>query len=263
MADPHGIAFSPDGRRLVVAGSGTHELLVLDTATLPWNAGDPGDFIDSKWASGIRNYTRIPLGGRPLEVAFIPDSSRLVVANYLLDAVQLVDSVHEKSCWPTSRSAAPPERSLARKGEDIFYDADRSWHHWFSCHTCHVDGHTCGLTFDTLNDDSYGNPKLTPTLRGVTKTGPWTWHGGQKDLGKAVTKSLTETMFPNRDEFGRQPAAADVQALLAFLATLDHPPHPRRKLLRQPSAARRSSTTRPAVPAATMASNTLPRRITM
>ena len=114
----------------------------------------------------------------------------------------------------------PAEPSPARQGEALFYDARRSHNQWFSCNTCHSEGHTCGLTFDTLNDDSYGNPKLTPTLRGVTQTGPWTWHGWQKDLGAAVTKSFTETMF------GPKPTDDEVKAMLAFLETLEQPPNP-------------------------------------
>jgi cytochrome c peroxidase len=116
----------------------------------------------------------------------------------------------------------PEKPSLARQGEAIFYDAERSHHHWFSCHTCHTEGHTSGALFDTLNDDSYGNPKLTPSLFNVTKTGPWTWHGWQKDLGAAVEKSLTDTLF------GPKPKAEDIQALLAFLETLTPPPNPHR-----------------------------------
>jgi cytochrome c peroxidase len=78
------------------------------------------------------------------------------------------------------------------------------------------------LKFDTLNDDSYGNPKLTPSLYNVTRTGPWTWHGWQKDLGAAVEKSLTETMF------GAKPQAAELKAMLAFLETLTPPSNPHR-----------------------------------
>jgi cytochrome c peroxidase len=111
---------------------------------------------------------------------------------------------------------------LARRGEALFYDAGRSHHQWFSCNTCHVEGHTCGLSFDTLNDDSYGNPKLTPTLRSVSKTSPWTWHGWQKDLGRAVAKSFTQTMF------GPEPSPEEIKAVVAFLETLDHPPNPYR-----------------------------------
>ena len=92
-----------------------------------------------------------------------------------------------------------------------------------ACHSCHPDGHTSGRTFDTLNDESYGNPKLTPTLRGVAHTGPWTWHGWQKQLSSAVEKSLTETLF------GPKPSTDDVQALTAFLGTLEHPVNPNRR----------------------------------
>jgi cytochrome c peroxidase len=224
VGDPHGVAYTADGRHLAVTGSGTHELLLLDAAHVPWAGGDPGDLIDAALTQGEHKMHRILLGGRPL--AIVPMSgSRLVVANYLLDAVQIVNAAAGK-LLRTIRLGAPATPSPARVGEALFYDATRSHNQWFSCHTCHTEGHTCGLTFDTLNDDSYGNPKLTPTLRNVTKTGPWTWHGWQKDLGAAVKKSLTETMF------GPEPTTGEIKSMVAFLATLDHPPNPN-----QPSAA--------------------------
>jgi cytochrome c peroxidase len=165
-------------------------------------------------------FRRVDLGGRPMKAAF-KDKRHAVVANYLLDAVQVVD-VEAGKLVRTIPLGSPSRPGLARRGEALFYDARRSHNQWFSCHTCHVDGHTCGLNFDTLNDDSYGNPKLTPTLRNVANTGPWTWHGWQKDLGAAVNKSLTETMF------GPKPKQEETRALVAFLKTLQHPPNPRR-----------------------------------
>lgn len=222
VGDPHGAAFSPDGKWLAVTGSGTQELLFFESTAVPWTSGDPGDFLDPRLSKADGKLRRVPLGGRPLTVTFLPDSDHVVVANYLLDAVQVVDAITGKVTQSISLGG-PAQPSLARQGESLFYDARRSHHQWFSCHTCHVDGHTCGLTFDTLNDDSYGNPKLTPTLRGVVHTGPWTWHGWQKDLGAAVEKSLTETMF------GPRPTAEETKALVAFLSTLDHPPNPHAK----------------------------------
>jgi DNA-binding beta-propeller fold protein YncE/mono/diheme cytochrome c family protein len=219
VGDPEDLAFSTDGRWLAVAGSGTHELLLFEAAGLPWSGGDPGDFLDPGLAKGDGKFRRVALSGRPMGVAALPDG-RIAVANYLLDAVQVVDAKTAKVVQ-TIGLGSPPRPSLARQGEALFYDANRSHNHWFSCHTCHVDGHTCGLTFDTLNDDSYGNPKLTPSLRGVTHTGPWTWHGWQKDLGASVEKSFTQTMF------GLKPTAAEIRAMLAFLATLEQPPNPR------------------------------------
>jgi cytochrome c peroxidase len=145
-----------------------------------------------------------------------------VTANYLLDAVQVIDLKGGK-VRRTVALGGPAKPALVRQGEALFYDAKRSHNQWFSCHSCHADGHTCHMNFDTLNDDSYGNPKLTPSLRGVARTGPWTWHGWQKDLGAAVVKSYTETMF-GPDE----PTDREVRAVVAFLGTLDYPPNPNR-----------------------------------
>jgi YVTN family beta-propeller protein len=232
VGDPDGVAVSADGKRLVVAAAGTHELLLLDAAAVPWGSGDPGDVIDPPFRQDARKFRRLAVGGRPLTVAFLDRGEQLVVANYLLDAIQVVD-VNAGKLLRTIPLGGPAGPAMARKGEALFYDARRSHHQWFSCHSCHVEGHTCGLNFDTLNDDSYGNPKLTPTLRGVTHTGPWTWHGWQKDLGAGVAKSLTETMF------GPKPTADEVAALVAFLGTLEHPPNPNLGTGGAPSAAAR------------------------
>jgi cytochrome c peroxidase len=195
--------------------------LLFEVKAIPWNAGEPGDVLDPILTDRPGKFRRLLLGGRPLTVAFVENQDKAVIANYLQDTLQVVDCEAGKvvQTIPLGPSAPP---SLARKGEALFYDAQRSTHQWFSCNTCHVEGHTCGLNFDTLNDDSYGNPKLTPTLRNVTHTGPYTWHGWQKDLGAAVEKSLTQTMF------GTKPTAEEKQALLAFLETLGNPPNPHR-----------------------------------
>jgi YVTN family beta-propeller protein len=220
VGDPYGVAFAGDV--LAVSGSGTHELLLFDAGHLPWRRGAPGDVIDVVLDVGKYKMRRVELGGRPLTVAPLGKGDDVVIANSLLDAVQVVD-VRAGKVTRTVRLGGPAEPSPARRGEALFYDAARSHSQWFSCSTCHTEGHTCGQTFDTLNDDSYGNPKLTPSLRGVTKTGPWTWHGWQKDLGAGVTKSFVETMF------GPKPTDDEVKAMLAFLATLEQPPNPHRK----------------------------------
>jgi DNA-binding beta-propeller fold protein YncE len=221
VGDPHGVAFDSSGRYLAVTAGGTHEMLVFESAALPWSGGDPGDFLHESLAKDDGKLRRLPMQGRPLALAFVPNSSRAAVANYLTDSVQVID-VGAGRVVRTIALGGPERPSLARQGEALFYDARRSHNQWFSCHTCHVDGHTGGLSFDTLNDDSYGNPKLTPSLRGVFRTGPWTWHGWQEDLAAAVEKSYVETMF------GPRPTADEVRAVVAFLGTLEHPPNPQR-----------------------------------
>jgi cytochrome c peroxidase/WD40 repeat protein len=220
VGDPHGLAFAADGKYLALSAGGTHELLIFEAAAVPWTGADPGDLLDPRLAQNDGKLRRLALGGRPLGLA-VRGTNEIVVANYLLDALQVVD-LRSARIVRTIHLGGPAKPGPARQGEALFHDAHRSHNHWFSCHTCHVDGHTCGLTFDTLNDDTYGNPKLTPSLRGVTRTGPWTWHGWQKDLGAAVEKSYVQTMF------GPRPGADEVRSVLAFLDTLDHPPNPHR-----------------------------------
>src|SRR5262249_28171118 len=153
--------------------AGTQEVLLLRAEAIAWVGGEPGDFLDTLLQDDDAKFRRVPLGGRPLALRFVGDQA--VVANYLLDAVQIVDARAGKVAKPITLGG-PAKPSLARRGEAIFYDARRSHHEWFSCHTCHPDGHTSGRAFDTLNDDSASNAKMSPTLRNVTKTGPWTWH---------------------------------------------------------------------------------------
>lgn len=221
VGDPQALDWSPDGSVLAVTAAGTHELLLFQAPAVSWSAGDPGDFIDPALELYER-FHRVPLTGRPTALAFLKDGKHVAVANHLGDSVQVVDYKSRKLVR-TIALGGPREPSLARRGEVLFHDADRSHHHWFSCHTCHVDGHTNTYSFDTLNDESYGNAKVTPTLRGVAHTAPYTWHGWQKDLGDAVKKSFTETMF------GPEPTPEETKAVVAYLATLEHAPRPARR----------------------------------
>jgi YVTN family beta-propeller protein len=226
VGDPYGVALSPDGNWLAVSASGTHELLLF-RLPLPFVAyGGPGDLIEPELlrdagAPGAR-FRRVPLGGRPMGIRFAPDSQQVYVANYLADTVQVVD-VAAGAVSRTIDLGHPAQVSPARRGEAIFYDAQRSTNQWFSCSSCHVEGHTEGLLVDTFNDGQYGNgAKKTLSLRRVTETGPWTWHGWQKSLTDAMANSIQTTMH------GPAPSPQEALDLVAYLATLDYPRNPNR-----------------------------------
>jgi YVTN family beta-propeller protein len=231
VADADGVAISGDGRLLAVSCGGTHEVLIFrtDLKPLPWRSGGSRDLIHADLLRDDGRFHRVALGGRPTELAFAPDGRTLLVANYLENAIQVVDA----ETGALVRSIAlggPKELSLARRGEMLFHDATRSFNQWYSCNTCHSDGHTNGLTFDTLNDGWHDNStahlrsrKKVPTLRGVTRTKPWTWHGWQTSLEDSVVESFTKSMQ------GRKPGADDVKAMVAFLKTLDFPRNPYRE----------------------------------
>jgi YVTN family beta-propeller protein len=229
-ADAHGVAVDAEGRMLAVSSGGTHEVLLFqaDRKPLPWQLGRSRDLIAAELL-GDGRFRRVALGGRPTELAFGPDGKTLYVANYLEDAVQVVDT-EAGTLARTIALGGPGERSLARQGEALFHDATRSFNQWYSCNTCHSDGHTNGLTFDTMNDGWQDNSqehlrsrKKVPTLRGVARTKPWTWHGWQTSLESSVVESFTKSMQ------GPKPKAEEVEAMVAYLETLDFPRNPNRE----------------------------------
>ena len=229
VGDVHGMGVSADGSRLAISAGGTHEVILVKTdgKRLPWREGSSRDLLPVELQSGDR-YRRVDLGGRPTEVAFAPGGKTLYVANYLGDSIQVVD-VEGASLARTIALGSPSTISAERLGETLFHDATRSSNQWYSCNTCHADGHTGGLDFDTLNDgwqdlstSHFKSRKKVPTLRGVARTGPWTWHGWQTSFDDAMIESFTKSMQ------GPRPTGDEVKALIAYLSTLELPknPHP-------------------------------------
>jgi len=236
VGDPHGLALSPDEQTLVCTASGTHELLVFQLPGLPFqDYGGPGDHIDANLLSDSQRFARIPLAGRPLAVRYSKQGDRVYVANYLLGAVQVVDMT-SRTLTRTIELAPPQPPSLARRGEAIFFDAARSLDEWYSCHSCHFEGHTNAVTIDTRNDGRFGNFKTVLSLRGTAQTGPWFWHGWSTDFRGALRKSLTETML------GPEPTDADVDATAAYIESLAAPPNPYRDDEHASAAATRGAT---------------------
>lgn len=220
VADPHGLVLSHDERRLVVAASGTHELLVYRNPDLPYvGVGGPGDLIDRKLLADRDLFYRIDVGGRPMGMAIADDNRTVYVANYIRDSVQEVD-IESKRITREIPLGGPTSPDLARKGMAIFYDGRRSLDQWYSCHTCHYNGGVNSKSMDTLNDGSTLTMKTVLPLYNVHDTSPWTWHGWQGDLSDAMDKSFTSTMK------GPPINSDDKRAILAYLKTLKPPANP-------------------------------------
>jgi YVTN family beta-propeller protein len=222
VADPHGLALTPDEEYVVVAASGSQELLVYRREDLPYKDYGGTDHIVPELLKDKDRFFRIPLGGRPMGIDVAADNRTVYVANYLDNSVQVVD-LNQRKIARTIDLGGPAEPSLVRRGEAIFYDGKRSLDQWYSCHSCHYEGGSNADVIDTLNDGSTNTFKTVLPLYNLDETPPWTWHGWQQDLGAAMRKSLTDTML------GRDPSDEDVAALAAFLSQLDPPPNPFRK----------------------------------
>lgn len=227
-ADVHGLALDGSGSVLAVSSGGTHEvfLIRLDGRQLPWRRNGSRDLMTPDLVADAERFRRVEVGGRPTELAFSPDGRMLYVANYLADSIQVLD-VADGRLVRSIDLGGPAELSMERQGEILFHDAMRSSNQWYSCNTCHSDGHTNGEDYDTLNDGWQDlstahtqSRKKAPTLRRVAQTGPWTWHGWQTNLEDAMIESFTKSMQ------GDAPTSEEVTALIAYLATLDYPRNP-------------------------------------
>jgi cytochrome c peroxidase len=222
IADPHGLALTSDENRLVVSASGTHELLVYRATDLPFQDYGGTDHIPPELLQDGDRFTRIDLGGRPMGLRIAPDDRTVFVANYLENSIQVVDLQERRLVRAISLGSADPP-SLARRGEAIFYDAQRSLDQWYSCHTCHYEGGGNSVVMDTRNDETSFTFKTVLPLFNVAETGPWTWHGWQEDLPAAMKKSVTSTML------GPEPSDDDAAALVAYLKSIRPPPNPFRQ----------------------------------
>ncbi len=122
VADPHGIALTPNEHRMVISSSGTHELLVYRLQNLPFvGAGGPGDLIDEKLLRDRDLFYRIPVGGRPMAVRALADNRRVLVANHTMDELQWVDV--ESKQLVDAMSLGPQQRIL--RSSNLFIAAWR------------------------------------------------------------------------------------------------------------------------------------------
>ncbi|HIN94034.1 MAG TPA: c-type cytochrome [Planctomycetes bacterium] len=222
VGDPHGLALSPQEDRIVLAASGSHELLVYRQPGLPFQEyGDTDHLIPALQRDQNRFY-RIPVGGRPMGMQFGSQNHIVYVANYLHNAIQIVD-LDKRQLVGQIELGKTPALTAARRGEVIFHDAQRSLDQWYSCHSCHYEGGINSERMDTFNDGTAFTFKTVLPLYAIEQTAPWTWHGWQKDLTAAMRKSITSTML------GKEPSEQDVTDLLSYLKTLQPPPNPYRQ----------------------------------
>jgi DNA-binding beta-propeller fold protein YncE len=222
VGDPHGLALNADESWMVCTASGTHELLAYRMEAQKFmSVGGPGDLADPNVWRNDQKFFRIPLGGKPMNVRAARDGRRFFVANYLSNSVQAVD-LERREVVQTFNLGGPREPSLARHGEAVFADAQKSLDQWYSCASCHYEGGINAVPMDTRNDGTERTYKTVTGLYHATQTAPWTWHGWQKDLYAAMKKSTVDTML------GPPPTDDDVQAMIAYLDRLSLPPNPHR-----------------------------------
>lgn len=226
-ADPFGVAFSPDGKRLYVSSSGVDMLSVIDwdRARAVLRVGDDGriGLSDEEIERLSRNLAasseyvvaRIPTGRNPKAVVVSPDGRTVYVANRLSDTVSVVDA-SRLEVVATIDLGGPKEDTLLRRGEVVFSYATISFQQQLSCNTCHPESLLDGLTYDIAADGGMGRNLVdNRTLRGIAGTEPYKWSGKNPTLERQEGPRAAQLFFRSH---GFEPP--DLEAISAFIRSI-------------------------------------------
>jgi len=164
--------------------------------------------------------TRHTVQQHPVALALDENQNFLYVANQFSDSISVLNRSKNKITQTISLGPTPP-LTRAQQGETLFYDARLSLHGWYSCHSCHPDGHTNGLLNENMSDLKMDSPKQVLSLLGTGKTQPWAWTGRLSSLQQQVHKSIHVTMQGKESPLAHSDTE---QALVAYLQNL--PPAP-------------------------------------
>ena len=217
-ANPWGLDWTADGKTLVVAHSGIHELSLIDfpallarLARLPAKA-DVKEAVmvstsrvqadvpnDLAFLLGVRELVALPKSDRgPRGVAIA--GTRAYTANYYSDTLSVVDlaaPVRRADSLPLGEKRA---MSRVRKGEFYFHDANLCFQGWQSCASCHPnEARTDALNWDLLND-GLGNPKNSKSMLYAHRTPPAMSMGERDTAETAVRAGITNILFTEQPE---------------------------------------------------------------
>ncbi len=248
---PVGMAVSSDGATLYVAGFGSSEVGVYDTAQL-----EADTFVPSA-------ANQLPVtGGGPTGLVLDETRSQLYVLTRFDDSISVVST-------STGNEAAHvalhnPEPDSVKNGRRFLYDTSFTSSHGDSaCASCHIFGDFDSLAWDLGDPDGdvlnnpgpftlqLGNPDFHPmkgpmttqSLRGMANHGPMHWRGdrtGGNDQGSAQPNSGSfnedlgfkkfNVAFQGLIGRNTQLTAAEMQAFTDFILQVTYPPNPIRNL---------------------------------
>jgi len=230
-ANPWGVTCTANGKHLVIALSGTHELCLIDREGLHARlskvaAGEqitpvartPDDVPnDLSFLVGLKQ--RVPLSGKgPRGLAVI--GTKAFAAEYFTDSLGVIDleaTVPAKARSVPLQASAP--LSEVRRGEMLFHDAELCFQQWQSCASCHPGaGRADVLNWDLLND-GIGNPKNTKSLLLAHRTPPSMSLGVRETAEVAVRAGIRYIQFAVRPE-------SDAIAIDRYLESLRSIPSP-------------------------------------
>ncbi|MGD0536952.1 MAG: cell surface protein [Verrucomicrobiota bacterium] len=200
-ANPWAVAWSADGRRLLITHAGTHELSVIDAPALIAKLARPGvaqvSAEDLAFLVGLRQRVALPVNGPR---ALVVSGHRAFVAGYFSGDLATVDFDQPPPVVTRIPLSSGTPLALVRRGEMLFSDGRLCFQEWQSCASCHsADGRVDGLNWDLLND-GIGNPKNTHSLLLSHRTPPAMSQGVRETAEPAVRAGLRHILFSAQPE---------------------------------------------------------------
>lgn len=220
--NPWDITFTADGKWICASLAGTHEVCVIEAATLLSDQARTMSPVMGAWpiytSLGYSMWRRVPLPGKGPR-GLVTVGGRIYAAQYFSDAVAVVDPLRENAPVGSIALGPAPQLTLERRGELLFNDATICYQRWQSCASCHPDGRADALTWDLLNDGT-GSTKNTKSMLLAHRTPPAMSEGVRQTAEEAVRSGISHILFSDRPE--DEPAAID-----AYLKSLRPVPSPR------------------------------------
>lgn len=226
---------TPQGGKLFVAITGTHELITLDIngvrrllddyfsgkVKIP-NVTKPDEIstslsLTAPYKRRFRLSTLSPRG-----IAWMPGPAsdpdgegEILVAGKFTTTLERIAVSKNAARRFVSRKytlGTDPAPDAIRRGELNFVNAEVCFQRWQSCESCHPEGRSDGLNWDQKND-GLGNPKNTKSLLYSHYTPPCMITGIRKDAELAVRRGIQHTLFTSQPES----FAADIDEYLKSL----------------------------------------------
>ncbi len=226
FADGFGAACTPNGQLALVTNSGANTVTIINIAKLnQWlgrlPASDPDALAHRLDSARQFVVTRLHTGRNPTAVVVSPDGHFAYIANRADDTVTVVD-LQQLKVVATINLGGPREITIARRGEQLFFDARFCYEGQLACASCHPhDGFEDGLAWSLETPELGRDVVENRTLLHIGGTSPFKWNGLNQSL--SAQDGMRTSMYIFRSQ-GFSPS--EVRDLVTYIRTLKLPPNP-------------------------------------
>jgi YVTN family beta-propeller protein len=220
-AGANGIAFTPDGKRILVTASEANIVSLIDTAKLKQRVkAVPTEQLANRLDSAATFVQRrVETGADPTEVVVSRQGDRAYVVNRLDDSLTVINLAASRVEGRIDLGG-PKEESNLRRGEKLFHSAKFCFQGQFACVTCHPDNHIDGVSWNLETPELGKDRVANRTLRGIAETAPYKWNGHNPDLETQCGPRIAKFLF-HSEGFNKEQLAD----LVAFVKSIPLPPN--------------------------------------